>query len=97
MLETGRAIQIPDRAKLANSAAAASARWADADCQPLGLTPFQIDAGEQTQTIYLHSWTATDSAGQSGKSWKFAGHSRARARMWPADEEKRPVSNGRHL
>jgi hypothetical protein len=56
----------------ANTAAAASARWTGADCevdcQPLGLTPFQSDAGEQTQAMYLRSWTATDSAGQSGKS-----------------------------
>ena len=38
------------------------------DCQPLGLTPLQSDAGEQTQDIYLRRWTTTDDAGRAGKS-----------------------------
>jgi hypothetical protein len=44
--------------------------------------------------VYLYRWTSTHPPGQAGKSSKFARHSPEWARVWPADEEKRPVSDG---
>ena len=62
----------PGAGKSATAAVAASTLRSGADCQvdcqPLGLTPLQSDAGEQTQTINLRRWTATDGAGRPGKS-----------------------------
>jgi hypothetical protein len=41
-----------------------------------------------------HLSVQMDGAGRAGKSQKFAGHSPARVRVWPADDQQRPVSKG---
>jgi hypothetical protein len=55
---------------------------------------FSLDGGGRVQAADLVIWTAMNRAEQAGKSNMFAVTPPPWARVWPADEEKRSVSNG---
>ena len=64
------------------------------DCQPFVLAMFSLDGGGRVQAADLVIWTATDRLERRGRVGSSPVAPPPWARVWPADDEQRPVSNG---
>jgi hypothetical protein len=57
--------------------------------------PFPSDIHGRGRAVYLHRWTANGRRWTGGEELEVRPSLPARARIWPADDETRPVTNGR--